>query len=191
MTGAASTRRAALRLVALALLAVVVSLIPPVAGAVVAIVIGGGAVCVGWRTPRHRSVLRVQLRSFLFVGAFVLVSVGVFSGVAAALIATGRVLGLLLVAAVLAVSTSQTDMMAVIRALLSPMRRFGVNPDRVALALSLTITTAPVLIRHARRIREVQRMRGLRVGPRFVLPLLVIALRHADTMADSLTARGL
>lgn len=191
MTSAASTRRAARHLAALAVLALVVSLIPPVVGAVAAIVVGSGVVCVAWRTPRYRFVLRAQLRSFLFVAVFVLVSVGVFSGIAAALVATGRVVGLLLVAAVVAVTTSQTDMMAVIRGLLSPLRRFGVNPDRVALALSLTITTAPVLIRHARSIREVQRMRGLRTGPRFVLPLLVIALRHADTMADSLTARGL
>ncbi|MFK4789761.1 energy-coupling factor transporter transmembrane component T [Microbacterium sp. ZW T5_56] len=188
---AAGELRAGWRLAALALLALVVTLLPSVAGAVLAILVAGIGLCAAWRSPRARAALRAQLRSLLVVAAFVLVMVGVFSGIEAALIAAGRILGLLVLAAVVAVSVSQTEMMAVVGRALSPMRGVGVNPDRVALVLSLTITTAPVLLRHARTIREVQRMRGLRPGPRFVLPLLVVALRHADTMADSLTARGL
>ena len=179
-------RRAAGRLAALALLAVVVSLSPPVAGAVLAATGAGAALC----RARNRTAVRAQTKSFLLVAAFVLVTVGIFSGVAAAVIATARILGLLLIAAVVAASVSPLEMTAVVRALLRPLRPFGLNPDRVALVLSLTITIAPVLLRHARTIREVQRMRGLRAAPRFVLPLLIVALRHADTMAESLAARG-
>ncbi|WP_402842472.1 energy-coupling factor transporter transmembrane component T [Microbacterium sp. GXS0129] len=191
MTGAAGERRAACLLTALALLALLVSLSPPAAGAVLAMVAGVAGLCWLWRSPRHQLPLRGVLKSLLMVSVFVLVTVGVFSGIEAAVVAAARVVGLLAVAAVVGAAVPAGEMMAVIRAVLGPWRRLGVDPERVALVLSLTITTVPVLLRRARTIREVQRMRGLRPGLRFVLPLLVVALRHADTMADSLSARGL
>ncbi len=68
----------------------------------------------------------------------------------------------------------------------------GVNPSRVALMLSMTITTIPVIAGFAAQIREAQRARGVPLAPlAFVVPLLIMTLKHSDDLADALTARGI
>jgi biotin transport system permease protein len=48
----------------------------------------------------------------------------------------------------------------------------------------------PVVADLARRVREAHQARGVRIGYRAVVPILVLALRHADDVADALSARG-
>jgi biotin transport system permease protein len=74
---------------------------------------------------------------------------------------------------------------------LRPLTRFGVDPQRVALLLTVTLSTIPVLARLAGEVRDAQRARGARASLRFfVVPFLVVALKHADELGDALTARG-
>ena len=74
---------------------------------------------------------------------------------------------------------------------LSPLRRFGVDPARISLVLALAIRTVPVIAGFARQLGDAQRARGGRVSVRaFVVPLLVLSLRHSDDLADALVARG-
>lgn len=73
-----------------------------------------------------------------------------------------------------------------------PLRRVGVNPERVGLMLQLAIRAVPQVIDLGRRVREAQHARGLAASPRaFAVPLIVGALRRADAMGDALAARGL
>jgi biotin transport system permease protein len=61
----------------------------------------------------------------------------------------------------------------------------------VLLASLLTITMIPVVASFAHEVRDAQRARGVRLGIRGVVPLLVRTLRHADDVGDALAARGL
>lgn len=128
-----------------------------------------------------------RLRWILLVLAGTLV---VFVSVEAAWISAGRVAALLLLAALLTMTTRMSDLLAVLHRLLRPLRRFGVDPDAVALALALTLTMVPVVAGFAQRVRDAERARGVRLGLRATVPLLVLTLRHADRVGDALAARG-
>ncbi|MDF2508883.1 MAG: hypothetical protein K0Q52_2742 [Microbacterium sp.] len=109
----------------------------------------------------------------------------------AAWISTGRVVTILLLASLLTLTTRMTNLVAVLQRILLPLRRFGLDAAVVALTISLTITTVPVIAGFAERVREAERARDVRLGVRAVVPLLVLALRHADDVGDALVARGL
>lgn len=128
-----------------------------------------------------------RLRWILLVLAGTLV---VFVSVEAAWISAGRVAALLLLAALLTMTTRMSDLLAVLHRLLRPLRRIGVDPDAVSLALGLTLTMVPVVGAFAQRVRDAERARGVRLGLRATVPLLVLTLRHADRVGDALAARG-
>ena len=72
-----------------------------------------------------------------------------------------------------------------------PLRRVGVDPERVGLMLALGIRSVPVVVGLAEEVRDAQRARGLTASPRaFAVPLIVRSLRHADALGDALVARG-
>jgi biotin transport system permease protein len=102
-----------------------------------------------------------------------------------------RVVAVILLANLVTLTTRTDAIIDAIERVLSPLRRLGVNPGRIALMLSMTITTIPVIAGFAAQIREAQRARGVPVSSlAFAVPLLVMALKHADELADALTARG-
>ncbi|MEV0718099.1 energy-coupling factor transporter transmembrane protein EcfT [Asanoa sp. NPDC050611] len=102
-----------------------------------------------------------------------------------------RVVVVILMANLVTLTTRTERIVDAIERALTPLRRLGVNPGRVALMLSMTITTIPVIAGYAAQIREAQRARGVPLAPlAFVVPLLIMTLKHADDLADALTARG-
>lgn len=106
-------------------------------------------------------------------------------------ISTSRVASLLLLAALLTITTRMGDLLAVLHRMLRPLHRLGVDADAVAMTISLTLTMIPVVAGFARAVREAQRARGVRPGLRTTVPLMVRTLRHADEVGDALAARGL
>ncbi|WP_221584111.1 energy-coupling factor transporter transmembrane protein EcfT [Microbacterium sp. G2-8] len=132
-----------------------------------------------------------QLWAAKWIIAFLLVTQVIFLDAETAVIGTVRVVSVVLLAAVVTMTTPTGEMIDVLQRLLEPLRRVGVDPWRVAFTLSLTIAVIPVIASLAARIREAQRARGVRLGPRAIVTLLVLSLRHADDMGDALTARGL
>jgi len=57
--------------------------------------------------------------------------------------------------------------------------------------LAVAINTVPVLARLATSVREAQRARGAGSNlVTFVVPFLVVSLKHADELGEALTARG-
>ncbi|WCD92008.1 energy-coupling factor transporter transmembrane component T family protein [Microbacterium sp. nov. GSS16] len=115
----------------------------------------------------------------------------VFVSVAAAVQNTGRVVALLLLAEALTRTTKTSDLLDVLRTLFRPLRVFGIDPGTPALAVSLTIAMVPVLAGLLEQVRDAQRARGVRLAARAAVPLLVLAMKHADDVGDALTARGL
>lgn len=132
-----------------------------------------------------------QLRDLRWLIAVMLVPQALFLSLPTAATNIIRVVVVVLLAALITLTTRTEDLIDAIERALAPLRRLGVSPSRIALMLSMTITTVPVIAGYAAQIREAQRARGVSVRPlAFVVPLLVMALKHADDLADALTARG-
>lgn len=109
----------------------------------------------------------------------------------AALANVTRMVLVIVLAALLTLTTRTSDILDAFERALSPLRRFGVDPRRVGLVLALAIRTVPVIAGFARQLGDAQRARGGRTSVRaFVVPLLVLSLRHSDDLADALVARG-
>lgn len=108
-----------------------------------------------------------------------------------AVVNSGRVLSVMMLAALVTLTTRIPALLDATERGLAPLRRVGVNPGRIGLMLAMTITTIPVVAAFASGIREAQVARGVpvRLG-RSVVPLLVMSLKHSDDLADALTARG-
>lgn len=136
-------------------------------------------------------VLGAELWRMRWIIVVLAAALTVFVSPAAAWISTGRVVALLLLASLLTLTTRMSALLDVLRRLLRPLGRVGVDPEVVAMTISLTITMIPVVAGFADRVREAGRARGVRLGVRGIVPLLVLALRHADDVGDALTARGI
>lgn len=115
----------------------------------------------------------------------------VFTSWQAAVVSTGRVVALLLLADLVTRTTRMGDLLDALRRVLRPLRRVGIDPEAVAMTLSLTIAMIPVIAALAGQVRDAQRARGMRLGPRAALPLLVLTMKHADDVGDALVARGI
>jgi biotin transport system permease protein len=115
----------------------------------------------------------------------------IFLGTEAAVANTARVTSAIVLAALLVLTTRVTALLDAIERGMGPLARIRIDPQRVALLLTVTLSTLPVLARLAHDVREAQRARGGRASLRlFAVPFLVVALKHADQLGDALTARG-
>ncbi|WP_223628605.1 energy-coupling factor transporter transmembrane component T [Microbacterium sp. EST19A] len=180
---------AAAKLAVLAVAALVLSLYPHDALSIgvallVVVVLYGVA-----RLPVR--VLVAELWRLRWIVLVLSVALVVFVSPQAAWISAGRLVALLLLASLLTLTTRMSALLDVLRGLVRPFRRVGVDPEAVAMTISLTLTMIPVVAGFADRVREAGRARGVRLGPRAVVPLLVLALRHADDVGDALAARGI
>ncbi|MEY9952522.1 energy-coupling factor transporter transmembrane component T [Leifsonia sp. EB34] len=114
-----------------------------------------------------------------------------FLGPEPAVANTARVASAVVLAALLVLTTRVSDLLDAVERGLRPLGALRIDPARVALLLTVTLSTVPVLAGLARDVRDAQRARGARAGLRaFAVPFLVLAFKHADELGDALTARG-
>jgi biotin transport system permease protein len=115
----------------------------------------------------------------------------IFAGWDRAVMVCGSLLLTVAIAALVTLTTRVTAMLDVCRRLLGPLRRFGVDPDRVGLLLALTIRCVPLMAEIVGAVSEARKARGASFSVRaLVVPSVVRALRRADAIGDALTARG-
>ncbi len=105
------------------------------------------------------------------------------------------VVGYLVVAiamgALVTLTTRSQDLLDTLVTMVSPLRRFGVNPERVGLVFSLTISSVPVLLAISGEVRDARRARGAERSVRaYAVPLVIRAVRRADLLGQALIARG-
>lgn len=101
-------------------------------------------------------------------------------------------LTLALAAVTLSATTPVNAMLDAVVRWLGPLRRCGVDPDRVALAFALAIGALPGTIAVAVETRDAARARGLERHPRALLtPFVVRTVARALETGDALHARGL
>ena len=88
-------------------------------------------------------------------------------------------------------TTRLSDMMCVMRWLMTPLRRIGVNTQRIELAMALVIRFTPVLSHKGRALVMAWRARsGRRPGWRIMIPFAALAIDDAEHVAEALRARG-
>ncbi|MGZ4466588.1 MAG: energy-coupling factor transporter transmembrane component T, partial [Nocardioides sp.] len=72
-----------------------------------------------------------------------------------------------------------------------PLRRVGVDADRVALAFALMVRAIPTTLEIATETRDAALARGLQRDPRARLtPMVIRVVAHARATGDALHARG-
>ena len=181
------------KLIALVVLALGVSLIPRghtvATGSLMAVAAGLIPLLFAMAGLRP-AVLLAQLWGTRWIVVAIVITQLIFLTPWDALINSVRVVVIVLLASLLTLTTRSTDLLDALQFALRPLAPFGVDPRRVALTLSLTIAMLPVVASIAERVRQAQQARGVRLGPRVIVPMLVLSLRHADNVADALTARG-
>ncbi|MGW0025871.1 energy-coupling factor transporter transmembrane component T family protein [Rhodococcus sp. NPDC003383] len=133
----------------------------------------------------------VQLRPLLWMLAFIGVFQVVVAGWERAVVVCGSLLLAVALAALVTLTTRVTDMLDAIVAGLGPLRRVGVNPERIGLVLVMTIRCIPLLGELVTQVSDARKARGLGFSLRaLVVPVVVGALRSADAMGEALSARG-
>lgn len=150
------------------------------------------AVAAGYAVARVPvRVALAQLRPLLWIAVFVAGFHLLVNGWQRAVVVVGVIAVLVLLAALVTLTTRTTDMVDAVVAVCRPLRRLGIDPDRIGLLLALAIRSVPVVVALAAEVRDAQRARGLTASPRaFAVPLIVRSLRHADSLGDALVARG-
>lgn len=113
-------------------------------------------------------------------------------GLAAAALVASRLVLLVALASLVVLTTPASAVLAAVERAAHPLRVVGVRPERVALVLSLTLRSIPVVSDLAGRARDAARARGRERDPRaYAVPLVVGALRRSDQLGEALLARGL
>lgn len=136
-------------------------------------------------------VVLEQLRPMVWMLAIIAVFQVLTTSPARALVVCGLLLLSVALAALVTLTTRVTDMLDAVTRVLGPLRRFGVDPDRIGLLLALAIRCVPLLATIVREVAEARRARGLQWSmTALVTPVLVRSLRTADAMGDALAARG-
>ncbi|MFE6925725.1 energy-coupling factor transporter transmembrane component T family protein [Nocardia sp. NPDC057663] len=176
-----------LALLVLAIVAMTVFVRGPlgVGGAVVVVACLFALARISWRVALAQ--VRPVLWMTLIIGVFQLLT----TSPARAVVVCGVLLVSVALAALVTVTTRVTDMLDALTRALEPLRRVGVNPERVSLLLALAIRCVPLLAQIVADVAEARRARGVSwSATALVTPVLVRALRTADAMGEALAARG-
>lgn len=173
----------------LAVLAVVVTV---VRGPVSALVLVG--VSVGFALWARIGLLRTlrAMRPILVVATVL----GLFQwwrlGPLVAVEVVGDLLCLVLASVVVTATTPTDEVIDAVTRGCGPLRRFGVDPDRVALGFALMLRAIPGIFEIAMQVREAAKARGLERHPRALLvPMALRTVARARATGDALAARGI
>jgi biotin transport system permease protein len=179
---------AGLKLLALAVGAVVLVLVrSPLAVLVGVVVVVLGYLAAGF-TPRE---LLHEVWPLRWVVVLLVPFQWWTAGWRAAVVVVGSLLVLVAAAGLMTLTTRTTVLLDLLERLLQPARRLGVRPERVSLLLALTIRAVPVVVGTLADVRDARRARGLERSPRALLvPVVLRTMRHADRLGEALVARG-
>jgi biotin transport system permease protein len=100
-------------------------------------------------------------------------------------------LALSLAAVVVTATTPVNAMLDAFIRWITPLRRVGVDPDRVALAFGLAIQALPGTVALALETRDAARARGVRHPRAFLTPFVIRVVARAHETGDALHARGI
>ena len=132
-----------------------------------------------------------QLRPVVWMLLIIAVFQVLITSPARAVVVCGVLLISVALAALVTLTTRVTDMLDTVSRALGPLRRVGVDPDRIGLLLALAIRCIPLLTGIVQEVAQARKARGLQWSmTALATPVLVRALRTADAMGEALVARG-
>lgn len=132
-----------------------------------------------------------QLRPMWWLLVFIAAMNWWSSGWPKAIAVPGMIAVLVAAAGLVTLTTPMSRLIEVVVRTAGPLRKVGVDPERVGLTLMLGIRCVPVVAGLAREVREAQIARAATTSFKaFAVPLMVRALRDAEAMGDALVARG-
>lgn len=100
-------------------------------------------------------------------------------------------LALVLLGVVLTSTTSVNALLDTLVAALRPLRRVGVDPERVALTFAMAIQSLPATVALAVETRDAARARGIRHPRAYLTPFVVRVVARAHETGAALHARGI
>lgn len=101
-------------------------------------------------------------------------------------------LALVLLATTVTVTTPVDEVLDAVVRVLRPLRRIGVDPETVGLAISLMLRAIPHTMAIAEETRDAALSRGLERDPRArLVPFVLRVVAHARATGDALHARGI
>lgn len=98
---------------------------------------------------------------------------------------------LVLLGVVLTSTTSVNALLDTLLAVLRPLRRLGVDPDRVALTFGMAIQAMPATVALAVETRDAARARGIRHPRAYLTPFVIRVVARAHETGAALHARGI
>lgn len=132
-----------------------------------------------------------QLRPMLWVLGLIALFQAIFAGWERAVVVCAVLLLSVALASLITLCTPVSEMLDVLERALGPLRRVGVDPERVALTLALTIRSIPLLADIVRQVRDARWARGVGFSARaFLVPITVEAVATAEALGDALDARS-
>lgn len=143
-----------------------------------------------WAGLSLRDALRTLAPVLITIALFAALQIA-FVGYSAGLATLLRATSLVLMAALVTLTTRFADMIDTLTSLASPLARFGLSPAKTGLALALAIRFIPVLMKDYQDIQDARAARG--GSPWGVLalgPLLIKTLRMTTDLSDAIAARG-
>ena len=140
------------------------------------------------RIPRSRILAQLKPLAWILVPLFLFQ--GFFESWPFAALVVLRIAALVLLAALVTLTTRSEALIETIETALRPLSRFGVDPAKIGLAFSLALRFIYVIGQHVSEVRDAQRARGLGRNPiALVLPLVIRTLKTANEVADAIDAR--
>jgi biotin transport system permease protein len=141
------------------------------------------------RIPPH--LAWSQLRPLRYIIVLVAALQCVLAGWHAAVMVCGTIVVTVALAALVTLTTRVTAMLDALGVALHPLRRLGVDTDRIGLLLALTIRCIPLVAGIVTAVSEARRARGLGFSVRaLAAPVVIRSLRSADALGEALIARG-
>jgi len=109
----------------------------------------------------------------------------------AAVMVCGTIVVTVALAALVTLTTRVTAMLDALGGVLRPLRRLGVDTDRIGLLLALTIRCIPLVAGIVSAVGEARTARGVGFSIRALgAPVIIRSLRSADALGEALIARG-
>lgn len=144
-----------------------------------------------WIAQFSVTILWRQVKTGLWFCLFLFVIQCIFNNWQLGILISVRLLTLLLLAALLTLTTPLSKLLDVLNRSLQWLRYLRINPKKVSLAISLTLRFIPVIQQITEEVREAQKVRGLeRSVIAIVIPVIICTLKSADDIADAITCRG-
>ncbi|OWY03543.1 energy-coupling factor transporter transmembrane protein EcfT [Thioclava sp. NG1] len=151
------------------------------------------AILIAYALP-GRAFLRAGLSALKLLWPFIVIVAiwqMVIGEIAEGAVIVMRMISAVALANLVSMTTRLSDMIAVVRWLTTPLRRFGLSTAALEIAIALVIRMVPVLTNKGARLTESWRARATRRPSwRLVLPFTLLALDDADHVGDALRARG-